>query len=144
MLLIFNIASLILNPSLQLAKSGGCVKSHRKESEIRASGDHKISHSETPLQSKVRQGAPCPSTSLSDLQEGKTSKALLHLLSETGFPLSSHKHNADQIKSVLAHWAFVRLFSSSWFDDAYQEFRKKYACPFPYIEAGNIASGQAF
>lgn len=109
------------------------MKANRKESEICTSSDHNVSHKETPLQCNVRQGAPYPSAFLSDLEEWKTSNPLLHLLSETGFPLSIHKPNVDQIKSVLAYWTIVGLLSSSWFDDTYQEARKKEVCMPFYI-----------
>lgn len=45
------------------------------------------------------------------------SSASLHLLPETGFPLSIHKHISDQVRSGVAHWVSVGLLYGSWLDD---------------------------
>ena len=76
-----------------------------------------------------------PLCSPGGLLEWKMSSASLHLLPETGFPLSIHKHISDQVRSGVAHWVSVGLLYGSWLDDTHQNARKNCTTPFPYIEA---------
>lgn len=76
-----------------------------------------------------------PHCSPGDLLEWKMTSASLHLLPETSFPFSIHKHISDQVRSGVAHWASAGLLSGSWLDDTHQNARKNCTTPFPYIEA---------